>query len=106
VQADLTYDGLTKGSQYAVVVTQAELSENKYAWVAGKEVSKVGAFGKGKHSWEDESATGDAWMKVYLQDTDQSIADKDGDGVLDQFDTCAKTKTKHTALLNGCKYKG
>ncbi|WP_274362042.1 right-handed parallel beta-helix repeat-containing protein [Paenibacillus thermotolerans] len=65
----LSYDGLIRGTQYAVSLTQETLSDNgglhNYSWPT-REVNAGETFGKyAAGGWVDESFLGDGCMKVY-----------------------------------------
>lgn len=69
VKTGLSYNGLTAGKQYAVVLTQATLSNDHYEWCASGsyKVNPQLHFGKNTTSgWVDESVNGDGWLKVYV----------------------------------------
>ncbi|MGL1934265.1 MAG: trehalase family glycosidase [Fibrobacterales bacterium] len=71
MHAAMEYDGLVEGTEYAVVLGQQTPKADNYEWVNGEDVDSGLSFGKGDGagSWTDESALGDAWMKVYAIDT-------------------------------------
>ncbi|MGL1903465.1 MAG: trehalase family glycosidase [Fibrobacterales bacterium] len=71
MHAGMEYDGLVEGTEYAIVLGQKTPKADNYEWVNGEDVDSGLSFGKGDGagSWTDESALGDAWMKVYAIDT-------------------------------------
>lgn len=66
VNVPLTYSGLVNGTKYAVVVTQATLSNTSFYEWAVAAGSSSNQFGKYTTTWVDDSAVGDGSLKIYV----------------------------------------
>jgi len=72
VSIPLTYSGLIRGSEYAIVLGQSTPGVGgTYEWLAGVNISDDYNFGKYTGSWVDESGISEGWMKVYVSSGSQ-----------------------------------